>query len=298
MRKLAVIVALSLAILSVTLRTNAQDTREIDVFGGYSYLNVDTNGLTSRQSANGWEGSVSGDVNRWFAVEGDVSGYYKTYPIDTSTLGLGLGVVNVDVRDYAFVGGPRVNFGSVFVHALFGDDHLSGSALGGSVSQDGLAAVFGGGVQIPIAPQWAVRASADYAMTRHNIFKAVDPYLSNYTQNNFRVSAGIVFTFGRTRGARQTLSQSRPTGTEDAILFGISGYPGENGGVVVASVHSPSPAATAGIQPGDVIMTIDGQPVRDSRDIESAVGTSTSGTVRVLYFQHGLSQVEANVKVR
>lgn len=31
-----------------------QDSRA-DLFAGYSYVNIDTNGITSRQSGNGWE---------------------------------------------------------------------------------------------------------------------------------------------------------------------------------------------------------------------------------------------------
>ena len=65
----------------------AQESRA-DLFGGYSYVNIDTNGLTSRQNANGWEASISGNFNRWFAVEGDVSGYYKTYSVDLGDQGI------------------------------------------------------------------------------------------------------------------------------------------------------------------------------------------------------------------
>jgi len=53
----------------------AQDYPKAEVYGDYSYVNIDTNGLSSRQSANGWEASVSGAFNKWFAVEGDVGGY-------------------------------------------------------------------------------------------------------------------------------------------------------------------------------------------------------------------------------
>jgi PDZ domain/Outer membrane protein beta-barrel domain len=287
--------SLSFAVASMFLinpSAYAQDRPKIDVFGGYSYLSVDTNGLISRQSANGWEASVSGNFNRRFALEGDVSGYYKTFSV--------LGVGDVKVHDYGFVGGPRINLGPAFVHALIGGDHATGSALGGSVSQDSFAGAFGGGVQIPVAPRWAVRASADYVLTRHNIFKLLYPLLPDYTQNNFRVSAGVVFSFGGTHEAHSQVSGSSPrhiSGSEDAILFGITGY-SRGDGVVVVSVHDPSPAAVAGIEPGDVIMRIDAQPVHDSRDIESAVATSKTGTVRVMYFRRGVLQIEKDIKIR
>src|SRR5713101_7339983 len=109
-----------------------QEVPRLEIFGGYSYLNADTNNLASpsRQSANGWEASVSGNFNKWFAVEGSVSGYYKTYSVDVSALGLGLNTIDLNVHDYSFVGGPRLNFQPVFVHALVGGDHPTGSVLG------------------------------------------------------------------------------------------------------------------------------------------------------------------------
>lgn len=157
----------------------------IDIFGGYSYVNADTSGvplLASRQSANGWEASVSGNVYKWLAAEGDLSGYYKS-----DLLGTG-----VNASDFAYAGGPRVNLGPVFVHALIGADRLSLSAGGLSLSQTSFASAFGGGVQIPVAPRWAVRASADYVLTHHS----AEPFVASFTQNNFRVSAGIVFRWG------------------------------------------------------------------------------------------------------
>lgn len=171
------------------------ETPEIDIFGGYSYVNADVNDLGPRQSANGWEASVSGNVYKRLALEGSFSGYYKSYPFDLTYVGLFAGTLNV--RDFAYVGGPRVNLGPVFVHAMVGGDHLSFSVAGisGSLSQNSFAGVFGGGVQIPVAPRWAVRASADYVLTQHNL-DAILGGSGSYTQNNFRVSAGIVFRWG------------------------------------------------------------------------------------------------------
>ena len=83
----------------------AQGDSRVEVFGGYSYLNIDTNGLSDRQSANGWEASVSGNFNHRFAVEGSVAGYYKTYSFDFSPIGLG--IVDVHVHDYSYLSGTE-----------------------------------------------------------------------------------------------------------------------------------------------------------------------------------------------
>jgi len=155
-----------------------------DIFGGYSYLNLDTNGVTSRQNFNGWEASVAAHAYKWLALEGGVGGYYKTYSYN---LGL-LGNLKVSVHDYNFMGGPRVNYGRAFFHGLVGIDHLASSALGSSASENSLAAAFGGGAQWRIARDWSVRTSADYLLTRHT------SGLSRVMQNNIRVSAGVVYT--------------------------------------------------------------------------------------------------------
>ncbi len=174
-------------------RSHEPTTPAAEVFVGYSYLNFNTSGLTSsRQSANGWEASVSGNFNRWFALELDVSGYYKNYNYYTgNTAGLPSFVTVSYYRDYSYLAGPRFNYGPVFVHALFGGDHLSGSALGTSSAQTGFAGALGGGILIPMSDRFAFRFGADYAFSQHNI-----PGGSSVTDNNFRASAGIVFNLG------------------------------------------------------------------------------------------------------
>jgi hypothetical protein len=178
------------------LHTPGFGDRTTDFFAGYSYVNADTNGLTGRQSANGWESSVSTSIWRWVAAEGSVSGYYDQVPVYGYP---------VNFRDYSAAGGPRLNFRPVFVHALFGVDHLSGSADGISASQNSFAAIFGGGVQVRIPnTRWAIRTSVDYALTRHNI--TFDPTGSTlfggprWNQNSIRVSAGIVYVVPTERG--------------------------------------------------------------------------------------------------
>src|SRR5579863_8341480 len=180
-----------------------QDSRA-DLFGGYSYVNIDTNGLSPRQSANGWEASISGNFNKWFAVEGEGSGYYKSYSATVSGV-----TANAKVTDYSFAGGPRINLKPIFIHALFGGDHLNatatatsgGESVSGSGSQDGLAGLVGGGVQWRVSGPWSVRASADYVFTRHNIFGG-----PSVTQNNYRAGAGIVYSFGMKHASERPIS--------------------------------------------------------------------------------------------
>lgn len=165
-----------------TFKPEREGFGRTDIFVGYSYLNADFNGLVDRQSANGWEASVAFSPIKFLAIEGDGAGYYRPSVLGTS----------LDVRDYSFMAGPRVNLGPVFVHALFGFDNLGASYLGYSDSQMSFATALGGGIQSkPFARHFAIRSSADYVLTRHNILGG-----TAVMQNNFRVGGGIVFVFG------------------------------------------------------------------------------------------------------
>ena len=240
----------------------AQDSRA-DLFGGYSYGSIDTNGLTkSRQSINGWETSISGNFNKWFAAEADVAGYYKN-------------LSGVSVTDYYYGAGPRINFKPFFVHALIGGDHLTGSASGMSLSQDSLAGAFGGGVQWKVSGPLSVRASADYVFTRHNITGG-----PSVTQNNVRASVGIVYSFGRTEHAPASPRQSAPTAPSAGMKIsslGIMVTVGANPGAEITDEAPNSVAALAGIHVGDVINAVDGKPVRTPMELAAALVNRSAG---------------------
>ena len=56
------------------------------------------------------------------------------------------------------------------------------------------------------------------------------------------------------------------------------GQNGEGSGALVASVEASSPAAEAGVQPGDVIVAVNSTPIKDPRDLAVAVADSKPGT--------------------
>lgn len=296
MRTMLTTVAIALCASSLW----CQDIPKAEVFGGYSYVNIDTNNLSARQNANGWETSVSGNFNKWFAAEFDVNGYYKTYSISTGGLLSLPPTVTIPVRDYSYLAGPRFNFRPLFVHALIGGDHLSASGLGLTASQDSLAGAFGGGVEVPVNRLISFRVSADYVFTRHNILGG-----PSVTQNNVRASAGIVFNLGRRRSAGASVMSPSATpqpvpNTSEAALLGVVGYATDYG-LKVTSVQAGSPAEKIFIKPGDVISKIDGKDVKNGRDIESAVAASTTGTIKVSGFTQaaiGMISFEREIKVR
>jgi len=280
--KLVCSICLLAALLAPSLR--AQGIPAAEVFGGYSYLNIDTNNLGPRQSAQGWEAALTANISRVFAAEFDVTGAYKT-------------IKPVSISDYSYVGGLRVNFRPAFVHALAGGDTLRGSAFGASASQQGFAALFGGGVEIPISRSVSIQAGADYALTRHNILGG--PAL---TQNNLRFSVGLAFAFGN-RGPREPRAARnvplRPAGEEpqESVLLGIGGVPAQ-AGVKVTLIRDQSVANRAGVEIDDVITAINGERVRSIRDIEIAVGKNiTAGSVTVTYLTKGIASVDSTVTI-
>ncbi|WP_163574250.1 PDZ domain-containing protein, partial [Klebsiella pneumoniae] len=48
-------------------------------------------------------------------------------------------------------------------------------------------------------------------------------------------------------------------------------------GALIASVQSGSPAARAELRPSDVITAVDGQLVKDARDLSRRIGTAHPG---------------------
>lgn len=70
----------------------------------------------------------------------------------------------------------------------------------------------------------------------------------------------------------------------------------ESYGAVVSSVEDGSPAAGAGLQAGDVVLSVDGRPVSGSADLRNRIGLAPLGsTVEIGYWRDG---EEASVSVR
>ena len=57
----------------------------------------------------------------------------------------------------------------------------------------------------------------------------------------------------------------------------------ENAGVIVTGVVHGSPAAHAGVQPGDIITKVDAQEIRNPQDLLAAVSALTPGTTAELH---------------
>ncbi len=159
--------------LMLTAQAAAQDHPKAEVFGGYQYTHIG-----GEVNANGWNGAVTGNVNRWFGVTADLSGAYKS-------------IGGVQAKAYTYTFGPTFSArgGRVtpFAHVLFGGFHASAGFQGLSQSTNGFAMIVGGGVDVKVTPHVAIRLiQPDWIMWRTQGLTE---------KKNARVSTGIVFRF-------------------------------------------------------------------------------------------------------
>jgi hypothetical protein len=162
-----------------------------EVFGGYSFFRANPDAM----NLNGWNASVTGNLSSWFGIEGDVSGHYGSPKV------FGIGVPFVDVSSHTFMAGPRLSFRSEtvtpFAHFLIGGARASTGAFGLTVSDTALATALGGGVDINLGKNFAIRAfQADYIMTRYKTGTQLAFSGFEERQNNFRISTGFVIKLG------------------------------------------------------------------------------------------------------
>ncbi|MGA9471610.1 MAG: PDZ domain-containing protein [Terriglobales bacterium] len=144
-----------------------QDAPRAEVFGGYSYLHIDTQGVTGstlvnacneilgagtcppgsiqvHQGFNGWNAAAQFNVTRFFGIKGDFSGHYGTPVTISSQIQMLLqqaGVTGLppSAHSYTYLFGPVVSQEirryKPFAHALFGANsigtNLSGVSIGG-----------------------------------------------------------------------------------------------------------------------------------------------------------------------
>ena len=150
-----------------------------EVFGGYSYRNIDstTLGFASRSNLNGFDAEGTFNITpRWGATV-DVGGQYGS-----------------QLTLYNFLIGPQYSLrrdkSKFFVHGLFGKAQNTvniSTATRNGFESVGRTLGAGGGYDIDLTPRFTLRAvQADYLRTQ----------TFGTNQNDLRVSAGLVFHFG------------------------------------------------------------------------------------------------------
>jgi len=173
-----------------------QDFQRGELFAGYSYLRIQKPDSMSL-NANGWNTSVTGNVKKWVGLTADISGHY------------GSSAYLSDMTDHRLSAlfGPTFSYRKIsrvtpFAHFLLG---VTRQTVQGKIPIVCPATV-------PVCPvlaftqtssafTFATGGGVDLRLTKHVWIRAVQadyvrPNFTNDTQNNVRISAGIVYRFG------------------------------------------------------------------------------------------------------
>jgi len=188
----------------------SQETSRVEVFGGYSLEHIsacgapgDTfltcsgfieTGNSTPANYNGWDGSLSAFVYRFFGVSGDVSGHYGT------TVIRGNGLPSASTFRYSFMFGPiaalRRRDYQPFVHALFGGVFNKfgafefGAESANVPSYTKFAWAVGGGIDLVASRRLSVRVG-QFDYERVGVPNTLGP--SYAPVGGYRFAAGIVF---------------------------------------------------------------------------------------------------------
>jgi hypothetical protein len=161
----------------------AQDTPAVEIFGGYSYMRIESSGPDTLRM-NGWNAALAVNANKWAGFVADFGGLYNG-DFD-----------GIDVKAHSFMFGPRVTIrkGRVvpFVQALFGftkgkgTDNETGAEFW---NESDFSMSFGGGLDINVNNRLAIRP---IQLEYFGIKEGGEEF-----SNNLRYSAGIVFKLGK-----------------------------------------------------------------------------------------------------
>lgn len=168
-------VVLFTVVLAVSVASFGQETPKAEIFGGYS-----PKFQGGMDVANGWDASLTGNLNRWLGVTADFSGYYR------SDMG-------VSQRTHNFLFGPRLTYRKAskitpFAQALFGIARQRVETSSGSITDNGFAMATGGGLDYNLNQHMAVRlVQADYLLTR----------IGGSQQSTSRLAFGVVLKLGK-----------------------------------------------------------------------------------------------------
>jgi hypothetical protein len=165
-------------------------------------------GLSANRILNGGGGSFAKLYGEYFGVKGEFQGYGTTtltYRV-TATPGLipATNSISTQGNMFTYLFGPQIIIptpkGYLFAETLFGGAYTNAYAnlfkaagiTSLSTSNNGFAMAFGGGIDIPVSSNVAIRpVQLDYIMTRYE-WKPIG--INN--QSNFRYQAGMVVRWG------------------------------------------------------------------------------------------------------
>jgi S1-C subfamily serine protease len=70
-----------------------------------------------------------------------------------------------------------------------------------------------------------------------------------------------------------------------------------HGGVLVSNLYVGSPAQQAGLQPGDILVAIDGAPLRSAQEALASIASRKPGAVVTIHALRGRQSIDAHARV-
>jgi hypothetical protein len=174
----------------------------VELFGGFGFTIANPETNIARQNMDGWVGSATGFLNRWFGVGAEFSGQFGSIPPPS-----GITSPDLSFKEYSYLAGPQFRFLNqtrvqssfrLMVGGVFGQVNLPSTATPAAISQLGAVGYLGFN-QTKFAALFAI--PVDFSVSRLIAIR-VEPglYLTNFNQSgqgNFRISVGPVFRFGK-----------------------------------------------------------------------------------------------------
>ncbi len=184
MRKVVLIAGF---VLGLAAMAAAQVPTSGNVFFGYSYYHTPLSSIDTA-NLNGWNGSLEGKVFPFLGIVADISGNYGSQNfLPCSGPPIACSAVKANVSEENFLFGPRASFSvgklRPFAEVLIGAGHVNTNQ--GAGSDTSFATALGGGIDYRLLRVVSWRFEGDYVQTR----------FFSTTQNNLRLSTGIVFRF-------------------------------------------------------------------------------------------------------
>jgi outer membrane protein OmpA-like peptidoglycan-associated protein len=204
---------LVVSLISSSALAQSDSNPKFDIFAGYQWLhpggtvpaaNGDPNSPTAFQvpdMAKGFGADFTYNFDRHWGGEFDLGlngGSSSTMPAP---------------RETTFSVGPRfiwrTDTANYFLHSLVSLNRVSVNGLNGS---NGIGAILGGGMDLPIRKGWAFRLfEVDYVWARHNYADFAAPEFPDLRRPSFegvRLRTGIVFSWGGAPGVAPVASCS------------------------------------------------------------------------------------------
>ena len=112
---------------SATYTVAQEDYYRVEVYGGYSYVNAERSLGEDRQSLNGFNASVTGNLSRYVGLKFDYAYHRDSMEFVTSGAPIN---VRLGERQHSFLGGVQFKDNSTearvkpFAHFLAGANHI------------------------------------------------------------------------------------------------------------------------------------------------------------------------------